>query len=449
VLPTRPGLLVGGRYELIRRLGAGSMGEVWVARHRTLDERVAVKLLARSPEHVEFEDAATAAARFRFEAQVAARLSRRTRHIVQVTDHGEEGVVAYLVMELLEGETLDTLVTRRGCLSPSDTAELLRQVARGLAHAHAEGVVHRDLKPANVFVTCDEDGTRLVKLLDFGIARMMRAHRPLSPHATGANVVLGTAGYMSPEQIEGETPPDRSVDLWALATVAYEALTGELPLPGFSSDELIESLRERRFVPVHERDAALPAGLAAFFERAFAEDVAARHQSALELAGAFASAVASGPDSAVSPYAPTERAVLGPSSGAAVGDALARRPWGRRWAIGAAVLTTLVAAAAALGAAWIPAFAHGRVRTLTAKAGESTRAVDTSPSVEALAPLDALAPTDRPADRVARGQYTPEPTTPTAAPAAGSASAVGARTSRCDPPFEVVGGFKRWKRECL
>ena len=162
VLPMAPGRVVGGKYELVQKLGCGAMGEVWSARHRTLGGQVAIKLLARSAELAGIEDEANASARFHFEACTAARLSRGTKHIIRVTDHGVEGPHSYLVMELLEGQPLETLLMRRGPVEPALLALFLQQVARALDHAHAEGVVHRDLKPANIFITRDEFGAPLV-----------------------------------------------------------------------------------------------------------------------------------------------------------------------------------------------------------------------------------------------------------------------------------------------
>src|SRR5579863_2296418 len=121
--PIEAGYVLGGKYELVRLLGRGSMGEVWVAHHRSLGEDVALKVLSPAPECVGFEDGGTASARFRFEARTAARLSRRTRHIVRVTDHGEEHGLAYLAMELLEGQTLDKRLLLRGTLAPADLAQ--------------------------------------------------------------------------------------------------------------------------------------------------------------------------------------------------------------------------------------------------------------------------------------------------------------------------------------
>jgi serine/threonine-protein kinase len=282
------GQLIAGKYELIRLLGRGSMGEVWVARHRTLDHDVALKLLTRPPWGGDIEDAATAAARFRFEAQVAARLSHKTRHIVGVTDHGEEeDGLAYLVMELLSGQTLESRLMHRGNMAPAEVSGIVTQIARALDEAHAEGLVHRDLKPGNVFLTRDEDGGLLVKLLDFGIARTMRPHRVEQGFATAPGVVFGTPGYMSPEQARASSEVDRHCDLWALATVAYEALTGELPVPGSHAGELLFNLQAGRLVPVRERMPDLPPSVGEFFLRAFSPRFEDRYASASELAAAF------------------------------------------------------------------------------------------------------------------------------------------------------------------
>jgi serine/threonine-protein kinase len=288
------GSVIAGKYELVRRLGSGSMGEVWVAHHRTLDEDVALKLLNSAPTSGEVEDPSTAAARFRFEAQVAARLSRRTRHIVQVTDYGGEDGLAYLVMELLEGETLERRLMRRGCLPVADALLMVAQVARALTEAHGAEVIHRDLKPANIFLTQDEDGALLVKLLDFGIARTVHTHRVPAAFSTAQGLVFGTPGYMSPEQASPSSKLDHRCDLWALATIAYEVLTGELPVAGAFTEELLANLCSGQIVPVHERDPTLPAALAGFFARAFAARPMDRYASASELARGFEDSIVGG-----------------------------------------------------------------------------------------------------------------------------------------------------------
>jgi len=286
--PIGAGSLVGGRYQLTRLLGHGSMGEVWAAHHQGLGETAALKLLTQAPSAFRLESQSASAARFRFEAKLAARLSRKTRHIVRVNDYGEEEGIPYLVMELLEGETLEARLFR-GPLLAAPVATIVAQIARALEEAHADGVVHRDLKPANVFLTCDEEGALLVKLLDFGIARMIRADGN-TPPVTAHGLWCGTPGYLSPEQARMEKL-DTRCDLWALATVAYEALTGELPVAGATAEELIANLHARCFVPIHERAPQLASSLAPFFERAFAERIECRFSTASEVAAAFESAV--------------------------------------------------------------------------------------------------------------------------------------------------------------
>jgi serine/threonine-protein kinase len=288
------GRVVAGKYELSRLLGRGSMGEVWAAQHRTLGEQLAVKLLTLTPSsEEELEDSRTAAARFLFEAQVAARLSRKTRHIVRVTDHGEEEGRAYLVMELLEGETLEAVLARDGRVAPDILVKIVTQVSRALAQAHEEGVLHRDLKPANVFLTKDEDGKLLVKLLDFGIARVIHAHRAPSTFSTAKGLVFGTPSYMSPEQARASAKLDHQCDLWALSTIAYEALSGELPVDGKDTDELLKNLCAGRIVPLRQRAPAMTVEVEIFFGRAFSDTVSLRYSSAAELAQAFARAVSS------------------------------------------------------------------------------------------------------------------------------------------------------------
>ncbi len=285
-----PGMLVAGKYELKGPLARGAMGEVWIATHATLGGEMAIKFLSRGPAH-DGEDEATAMARFRFEAQVAAKLSRKTRHIAAVTDHGEEYGYAYLVMELVEGESLEKLMLREKRCSLATLAPIVAQVAKGLAHAHADGVFHRDLKPANILLTHDEDGRVLVKLLDFGIAKTVRSHKVPGAHETGhsteVGIVLGTPNYMSPEQARGLATLDHRCDLWALSTIAYEALCNTLPYDGETTADLLVNICSVDPIPARKHRPDLPAAADAFFNKAFAAGVAKRFQTAAELAAAF------------------------------------------------------------------------------------------------------------------------------------------------------------------
>ena len=365
------GQIVAAKYELVRFLGRGSMGEVWIARHRGLGEEVALKMLLPSAGDDAVEDPATAAARFRFEARIAARLSRKTRHIVRVTDHGDDDGLAYLVMELLEGQTLDRrLLSCGGTLPPAEVASIVAQIARALREAHAEGVMHRDLKPANVFLARDEDGRLLVKVLDFGIARATRTLSTVPIRATASGVVFGTPGYMSPEQAFAPKV-DCRCDLWALATIAYEALTGELPVPGTHCDELLANLHDGRLVPVHARDAALPPGLAAFFNRAFAASVEWRFADASELARAFERAINPSCAHEAGPIAPVPTVRLR-TEPMAKAPALRRRGWTRprrTWSQ-LALAGAAIAIAALVATSWrTPAASLAASRSLSSPTG--------------------------------------------------------------------------------
>jgi serine/threonine-protein kinase len=277
------GNVVGEKYELVRKLGHGAMGEVWVARHKTLDEEIAIKLVARNVEH---EDGTSSESRFLLEARVAASLSRKTRHIVAVTDHGHEDALGYLVMELLEGESLDARIARTGPQTVAEIMATIAQIARGLAVAHGEGVVHRDLKPSNVFVTRDEDGASVAKILDFGIAKLRHRLDRSAGRATLRGFLLGTPAYMSPEQARGHAV-DHRADVWALAVIAYHMLTGEFPFDGATQEELFTRLARIEPIAIRDRRPELAPVVGDFFARAFSRRIEDRFQSAVALANAF------------------------------------------------------------------------------------------------------------------------------------------------------------------
>ena len=277
--------VVDQKYELVELLGLGSMGEVWTARHVGLDQTCAVKLIARETH----ESPAAAILRFTREARIAAALSRKTRHIVAVTDFGSDDGGPYLVMELLDGQALDECLVR-GCTT-EEASLIVSQIAKGLGVAHREGILHRDLKPANVFLTRGEDGERVVKLLDFGIARLMV--EPLKP-ITVKGVVVGSPAYMSPEHVCGESL-DARADVWSLAVLAFETLTGELPFAAETTHETLRRIAMFEATPVRKlRPDASPA-LEAFFARAFARNIEDRFQKAEDLSRAFSEALAPKP----------------------------------------------------------------------------------------------------------------------------------------------------------
>ncbi len=341
------GQLVAARYRLARLLGRGAMGEVWLAHHATLGEEVAIKFLR--PEDAGGEDAASTLSRFLFEAKVAARLSRKSRHIVQVTDQGEEGGVPYLVMERLEGESLEERFAR-GPLPMDALQAIVTQCARGLSVAHGEGVFHRDLKPANVFLGTDDEGRLLVKLLDFGIARAIRPEKARSPTSTARGVVLGTPSYMSPEQARGLKHLDHRCDVWALAVVAYEGLTGRIPFQGETVEDVYVAVCTHALIPIEERKPGVDPAIRAFFAHALAEKVGERFQSAEELATAFAALEACDLHADASP--PTSRDAAGENSATQARLAVSmratpHRPTRAAWAALGAVAALVALAVAA------------------------------------------------------------------------------------------------------
>jgi eukaryotic-like serine/threonine-protein kinase len=251
-----------GRYRLESVLADGGMGRVWRAQDLRLQRSVAVKIL-----RTDLTGDATSLSRFRAEAQCAALLDHP--HIATVHDYGETVAMdsgtplAYLVMELVDGESLSDLLARRGRLDASDTMRIIGQTAAALAAAHAAGVVHRDVKPGNVLVTPDLD----VKITDFGIAQSAS-----SVPLTGTGQVIGTAQYMSPEQAAGGKATPAS-DVYALGVVAYECLAGRRPFEGRSSAQV--ALQQIQDMPP-PLPPTVPDDVRRLVEQAMAKDPAAR-----------------------------------------------------------------------------------------------------------------------------------------------------------------------------
>jgi hypothetical protein len=220
------GRVLGGRYRILDRIGAGGMGQVYRAAHTRIACVFAVKVVWG-----DFAYDPQMQIRFLREAEVASCL--QSRHIVRVVDFAEEaGSLPYFVMEYLDGPTLYDVVARSGPLAPPRAAEIAMRIARGLSHAHERGVVHRDLKPENIVLVTEEDEPDIVKILDFGVARMRDEER-----LTGFGVTVGTPMYMAPEQLAaGEL--DGRADLYALGIVLFEMLTGAPPFTARGLQEL-------------------------------------------------------------------------------------------------------------------------------------------------------------------------------------------------------------------
>ncbi len=267
-----------GPYEILSPLGAGGMGEVWRARDSRLGRDVAVKVL---PDSVSADPKALA--RFESEARTVAALSHP--NILALHDVGEADGVRYAVTELLEGETLRTLLDR-GPVPLRRALEISRQVAEALASAHSKGIVHRDVKPENVFVT--KDGH--VKLLDFGLALPGalpsgpdETQSPTVARLTGEGAVVGTVAYMSPEQASGGVPAIRS-DQFALGIVLYEMLAGSKPFHGASVAETLTAIIREEPEPLARIAPSVPAPICWIVERLLAKEPGGRYDATADLA---------------------------------------------------------------------------------------------------------------------------------------------------------------------
>ncbi|HYR32741.1 MAG TPA: serine/threonine-protein kinase [Burkholderiales bacterium] len=265
-----------GRYKIISELGRGAMGVVYKAEDPNLDRMVALKtiILAENSEgRAEYQK------RFMLEAKAAGKLNHPS--IVTTFDYGEHEGMAYLAMELLEGTDLRTRLQKES-FPAAESIEIARQVAEGLAYAHARGVVHRDIKPGNIML----NGGGQAKIMDFGLARMRMAD-----HKTSTGMVLGTPRYMSPEQISGQ-PVDQRSDIFSLGIVLYEMLTGTRLYAGESMEQVQHLIIETEHVPPTRQVAGLPPMVDFIVARALKKDPSVRYQDARELAADLAACAA-------------------------------------------------------------------------------------------------------------------------------------------------------------
>jgi len=262
-------LTKAGRYEVVRELGRGSMGIVYQGFDPIIGRTVAIKTMLTeglSPEeYKEFR------ARFQREAQAAGVLSHP--NIVNVFDYGEDNGVLYLIMEFLEGTSLEKLVEGKKVLPIETIIPMCEQVCGALDHAHQRGIVHRDIKPANIMIL----NNGMAKVTDFGIAKMV------SMGMTQAGLVLGTPNYMSPEQVKGRQVDGRS-DIFSLGVILYDLVTGEKPFPGQNITTVIYKIINENPVPPRELDATIHPGLSFVICKALAKSPQERYQTCRELA---------------------------------------------------------------------------------------------------------------------------------------------------------------------
>jgi serine/threonine-protein kinase len=269
---TLPGTVIAGKYRLDGMIGRGGMGSVWSTMHLGLGQRVAVKLIAKR-----YASSREARQRFDLEAKAAAQL--RSRYVVQVFDNGEtEDGTPYIVMELLEGESLDHRIERRGPVPLDQAVRIIGQVGRALIRAHGLGIVHRDLKPENIFLTRsdEDDAGEIAKVLDFGIAKIKS---DTGNSATRTGTVLGTPLFMSPEQARGLKSVDHRTDLYSLGMVAFTMLTGRNAFAGESFGDILVAICTQPLPSLRTYAAFLPPSLDAWMQRVCAKEPGDRFAS--------------------------------------------------------------------------------------------------------------------------------------------------------------------------
>jgi hypothetical protein len=270
------GMILAGKYQVERVLGQGGMGCVVSAIHLQLQQRVAIKFLL--PEALRIHEAVE---RFLREARAAVRL--RSEHVGRVIDVGQfDDGAPYMVMEFLEGMDLSQYLHRQGVLPIAHAVDFVMQGCEAIAEAHSIGIVHRDLKPANLFLTRGPDGSPLVKVLDFGISKASQGDA--SFNLTRTTAVMGSPGYMSPEQLRSAKDCDARTDVWALGVILFELTTGRTPFGGDSITELALKVAMDPTPPMN-----LPAatGFELVVRKCLGKDVSERFQNVAELAAAL------------------------------------------------------------------------------------------------------------------------------------------------------------------
>ena len=349
------GEVIGSKYEVLRQLGEGGMGAVYEARHLGTGRRVAVKVITAQALAV----GAEAVTRFQREARASGAVD--SEHVVQVLDSGVDETTQnpYMVMELLSGEDLQQLLRRVGPLEPEAALRVIAQACVGLHKAHAAGIVHRDLKSANLFLSRRDQGGVIVKLLDFGIAKV-RADQFASSDDHGltrTGAMLGSPLYMSPEQAKGSKDIDHRSDIWSLGVVLYEALSGSAPNAHLQTlGELIIAICSAPPRPIQEVAPWVPADVAAIVHTALSPEPAARFASAADMHAAIAALVPGGialGETMLAPVQPHTRRTTAPrlamttaSAGQIVGTVTGvPAPAKRRWMV-PVVLAGVVAAGA-------------------------------------------------------------------------------------------------------
>jgi serine/threonine protein kinase len=311
---------VAGKYLIGRTLGEGGMGVVVAARHLELDQMVAIKFL-----RPEIAEEGASAERFRREARAAVKI--RSEHVCRVLDVGTlENGVPYLVMEYLEGCDLSDELARRGKIPVEEAVNYILQACEALAEAHAAGIVHRDLKPGNLFLEVRRDGTRGIKVLDFGVSKSI-IDGPGQLRLTKTASLVGSPLYMSPEQLDAAKDVDARADIWALSTILFELIAGRTPFYAETIPQLVHAVMSGTPPPFSELGVAAPSDLEKAIFTSLSKRRSERHQTIADFARALAP---SGPPHAIVSVLRTERVLASTGGGSTkvpLGAASASGPW--------------------------------------------------------------------------------------------------------------------------
>lgn len=281
------GDVIANRYRLERKIYSGGMGVVWEARHTMTGGRLALKLLREADSGRDDHEASTWPSRFRREARATCSLN--SPHVVQIFDAAvdTDTGLSYIAMELLEGEDVGELIRRVGPLSPDAALRIVAQAGEGIRAAHEVGIIHRDVKPSNLFVENTDADNHRVKVLDFGIAKVVNQSRAFCSAAdlTQTGNLLGTPSYMSPEQARGLKDIDFRADVWSLGAVLYATLTGAAPyvVTEGGLGQLILVLCTQDPPPVQDRAPWVEPSVAAIVHRALSRDIHRRYASVQQM----------------------------------------------------------------------------------------------------------------------------------------------------------------------
>ncbi len=278
----KPGEVLSGKFRIEKIIGKGGMGAVLAAHHEMLGERVAIKFLlgeiAQNPE---------ALRRFENEAKNAFKI--KGEHVCNIMDVGNERGMPFMVMEYLNGEDLSQILEKRGAFPVEEAVDYVLQALEAIAQAHAYGIVHRDLKPANLFLHRRPDGSQIIKVLDFGIAKSNTFGDAGGQHnLTSTKSMLGSPLYMSPEQLRSAKNVDARADIWALGVILYELLTGTVPFNGETLGELFIAILEQPPMPVSHKRTDVPQVLSDAVMRCLQRQIDSRFPNVAELAQALA-----------------------------------------------------------------------------------------------------------------------------------------------------------------